>query len=478
MEVTGGVCRSVRSTDLPVVESVPLHPGRRPPIFSTPLPPTSSSSPSRTPFSAPPSRLHTFTALPPSAISVLAPRRHPAAVSHLGNGPRHISIVTSTGFQKLTVDTYQAAVKTLRPDIAIPLADLTYGSDGGLGGVGSAAGSTAGVASVPYPAAKRAVRMAERSEDWLDHLYRDGVAETTGATLFAPTLPVPYATQWQYLNRVAELAAREGGPDGGCDGSAKPPIAGLAVYDVDLLPDIHADYADSLAPLPRLSLHPALTPHHVLRQVALGVDVLLLPAITDASEQGLAYTFAWPGGAGEDALPEAGHPRLPLAVDLTDPAHKAALTPLSPHCGGVEQSVDQPDDADVDAADSHGRACPSCAAHHRAYVHHLLDAHEMLAWTLLQLHNHHVVAAFFAGIRRTLAAEGPAGFRRRALRFQAVYEPDLPVGRATRPRARGYQVRVDGVVAARLNKPAWGRLQDVAAADVGETAVGDDEASA
>ncbi|KAL1891886.1 hypothetical protein Sste5346_007432 [Sporothrix stenoceras] len=426
------------------VENIPLHPGRVPPIYSTPTSDSSSSA------SSPTSRLHNFTALPPSSISVLAPRRHPAAASHLGNGPSHISIVTSTGFQKLTLNAYHAAIDNLRPDIAVPMADLTYGN-GTVTHMARASSPTpsttttssaAAYATVPHPSAKRAYRMAERTEDWLDQVYRDGVAENTGAALFAPTLPVPYATQWQYLNRLAELAGA-GDEDEDVSKNAKPTISGLAVYDVDLMPDLHADYADSLVPLPRLSLHPAVTPHQILRQVDLGIDVMLLPAVTDASEQGLSYTFSWEAtdeGSEEQqrvAQDESGA-RLPLAMDLTDPVFKTDTRPLRLGC-----------------------PCGACTAHHRAYIHHLLDAREMLAWTLLQIHNHHVMNELFAGVRKTLGEEGIAGFRRRARQFQMLYETDIPVGRATRPRLRGYQVKTEGVVEAPLNKPQWGRLEEV-----------------
>ncbi|KAL1906031.1 hypothetical protein Sste5344_008140 [Sporothrix stenoceras] len=373
-----------------------------------------------------------------------------SAASHLGNGPSHISIVTSTGFQKLTLNAYHAAIDNLRPDIAVPMADLTYGN-GTVTHMARASSPTpsttttssaAAYATVPHPSAKRAYRMAERTEDWLDQVYRDGVAENTGAALFAPTLPVPYATQWQYLNRLAELAGA-GDEDEDVSKNAKPTISGLAVYDVDLMPDLHADYADSLVPLPRLSLHPAVTPHQILRQVDLGIDVMLLPAVTDASEQGLSYTFSWEAtdeGSEEQqrvAQDESGA-RLPLAMDLTDPVFKTDTRPLRLGC-----------------------PCGACTAHHRAYIHHLLDAREMLAWTLLQIHNHHVMNELFAGVRKTLGEEGIAGFRRRARQFQMLYETDIPVGRATRPRLRGYQVKTEGVVEAPLNKPQWGRLEEV-----------------
>ena len=88
-----------------------------------------------------------------------------------------------------------------------------------------------------------------------------------------------------------------------------------------------------------------------------------------------------------------------------------------------------------------------------------LNAHEMLAWTLLQIHNHAVVSAFFAGVRASLAA-GPDVFERDCRAFHLRYEPDLPVGQGERPRARGYHYRSEGGDEGR-NRPAWGQLDAV-----------------
>ena len=46
--------------------------------------------------------------------------------------------------------------------------------------------------------------------------------------------------------------------------------------------------------------------------------------------------------------------------------------------------------------------CPACAEHTRAYVHHLLQAHEMTADVLLEAHNLYHIAAFFAAARRAI----------------------------------------------------------------------------
>ena len=100
-----------------------------------------------------------------------------------------------------------------------------------------------------------------------------------------------------------------------------------------------------------------------------------------------------------------------------------------------------------------GCPCYACTKHHRAYLHHLLGAREMLGWTLLQIHNHQVMSDFFAGIRSTIAAGG-ATFEENVQLFSRVYESELPKGTGERPRARGYHFKSEGGQP-RINQPAW-----------------------
>ncbi|XP_078441553.1 uncharacterized protein LOC144711427 isoform X2 [Wolffia australiana] len=50
-----------------------------------------------------------------------------------------------------------------------------------------------------------------------------------------------------------------------------------------------------------------------------------------------------------------------------------------------------------------GCVCFTCQKHTRAYIHHLLNVHEMLAQTLLEIHNTHHYLGFFRLIRRAIA---------------------------------------------------------------------------
>ena len=384
---------SPRLTGRTVVEKYPRALLRRPPIYEMPA----TGRP----------RLHAFTALPPEVVTILAPRRHPAATAKMGNNKDSISIYTATGVQQLATTEYNTAVTVLQPDIAVPMADLNYDT-------------------VP-PSSKRAVRLAERSEDWMNQLSTTLPPETlreAHVSLFAPTLPVPHETQWQYLNTLSELSST---------------ISGLAIYDTAILPCL-VEYS-SLLPLPRLSLSPASTPHAVLSDVSLGVDLFILPFVNTASESGVALTFTFPPPPRKDAPHQLG-------VDLSQPEHTTAFTPLANGC-----------------------TCYACTSHHRAFLRHLLDAREMLAWTLLQIHNHATLQAFFQGIRATLA---DGTFEAAREEFGRVYEAELPAGQGVKPRQRGYHIKSRGGDD-KINQPAWGRLEERigGAADRDSVRVGD-----
>ncbi|KAJ9134717.1 Queuine tRNA-ribosyltransferase accessory subunit 2 [Coniochaeta hoffmannii] len=365
------------------IERSQANPTRTPPIYKTP------ATPSR------PRPLHNFTITPPSTLTVLAARRLPAVASPQGNSTAGISVFTSTGFQNLSTTDYQTAVSILKPDMAIPLADLTN--------------------TTSTPNSKRATRMADRTEDWLEQWFSSPQPPGPETAIFAPTLPIPYALQWEYLTRLSSDFASS--------------ISGLAVYSSDIIPDL-ANHPD-LAPKPRLSLDPPATPHHILRQIAIGADVFLLPFLNTISDSGVALTFSFPPPrpSPQTSAPSGGTSLLPLGKDLSDPSFAFSVAPLREGCG-----------------------CYTCTAHHAAYVHHLLSAREMLGWTLLQIHNHHTLSDFFSGVRASLAS---GTFAEDSARFQTAYEGEVPAGTGERPRARGYHFKSEGAGEPKRNKKAW-----------------------
>ncbi|KAI0009067.1 tRNA-guanine transglycosylase [Xylariaceae sp. FL0662B] len=334
--------------------------------------------------------LRDFTATPTSVVTVLGARRHPAVIAPMGNGQNYISMYTSTGFQALKNEDYCRATEILRPDITIPLADLTFGH--------------------ALPNAKRQLRMGERTEEWLTEFLKlvDFEDDASDPCIFAPLLPVSYPIQWGYLNCLDQDHAKQ--------------LSGLAVYDTDILTDLGEH--GSLTSLPRLSLDLIASPREILRQVRLGVDIFALPFINNTSDAGIALSFSFP------PYPPPSEGVHPLGVNMWSPEHQVSLEPLVKGC-----------------------KCYTCTKHHRAYLHHLLNAKEMLGWTLIQIHNHHVINDFFAGIRSALTAE-PSTFEEDCDNFYRVYELELPKGTGERPRARGYHFKTEAGQP-KINRAPW-----------------------
>lgn len=350
--------------------------------------------------------LHAFNAMPSHILTVLGARRHPAINSPVGNTKEAISIFTSTGFQTLTNADYHRAVDTVKPDIAIPLADMTYARSNAFPETKRRTTITS---------SKRQLRMVERTEDWLNEFFEleapleNDSNQANRPAVFAPLLPVSYATQWEYFNLLEQDLA--------------PKLSGLAVYDVDILPDL--ENHKSLIPLPRLSLDYTASPREVLRQIHLGIDLFTVSFLNGISDAGIALSFTFPPPPPD---PNSNNATLPLGINMWSPTHATSLDPLLPSC-----------------------PCYTCTHHHKAFLTHLLNAKEMLGWTLLQTHNYQVIADFFAGIRTSIAA---GNFEQDYDAFFLAYESELPAGTGTRPRARGYHFKSRGGDD-KINPPAW-----------------------
>jgi queuine tRNA-ribosyltransferase subunit QTRTD1 len=333
----------------------------------------------------------------------------------MGNTDGSISIFTSVGFQSLSNNSYIDYVQKLNPDMVVALGDVPHGA---------------------IPGTKRMNKMGDRTSQWLDALVSTFAEAAPGdkPAIFAPILPIDFHCQSEYLHHLADDIADS--------------ISGLAFYSSSLLADIPATTA--LSRLPRLSLDEPSSPHHILRQISLGMDLFTIPFLNSATDAGLALTFQFPtppSPTNTESTTPSPQPCFqslsspgpkPLAIDLSSPAHATALLPLLQSC-----------------------TCYACIAHSRAYITHLLSAKEMLGWVLLQIHNHATISSFFAAVRESIAQ---GTFEEDRKKFEEWYESELPKGMGERPRARGYHFKSEGPLQGkgegRRNKPAWGALGD------------------
>jgi queuine tRNA-ribosyltransferase accessory subunit len=309
-----------------------------------------------------------------------------------------IAVGTSVGFRSLKAEDYAEAVENLRPDIVVGLGDIPYGR---------ALGS------------KRIEKATDRSIEWLqDHVsLREVQGKTTAARprLFASLLPVSCANQQYYIDSLLQDVGKD--------------VHGLTFFSPSPLEDL----PDELSQLPRLAFTEPATPHDVLQHISLGLDIVTIPFVTAATDAGIALDFTFPAPSIPQVNGDAQYPRT-LGIDMWQPEHAACLEPLLPSC-----------------------KCYACTDFHRAYLQHLLNAKEMLAWVLLQIHNHHVIDLFFSGIRQSIH---DGTFEEEMKRFAKVYESQLPEKTGQGPRMRGYQYKSEGPGEAKRNPAPFQMLDD------------------
>lgn len=322
---------------------------------------------------------------------VLGPRRIPSIPCPASNTGSSLSILTSVGFGNLEVEDYIEAVRRIKPDVAIGIADIVIEGPGIVLGV------------------KRREKMVERTGAWMrafidnlgDEYGGDGSPEDRRIALFAPVLPVDVELQSQYLADLHEEPVWASA------------VTGLALYQSSSIEAIPPE----LSHLPRLALYNPSTPLAVLHNIQLGIDIFTLPFIAKSTDAGIAFNFTFPApspsskqspisSTSSNTAKTKG--KLPLAENLWHSSHATSRSPLSEIC-----------------------QCYACTHHHRAYIHHLLSAKEMLAWVLLQVHNHSIMDKFFEGVRNSISR---GIFENDVRRFTEVYEEEIVSSQGLGPR--------------------------------------------
>ncbi|KKY28112.1 putative trna-guanine transglycosylase family protein [Diplodia seriata] len=322
--------------------------------------------------------------------------------SSAANTNSTISIHTAVGFHALSSDYYASAAQKLRPDIIIGLGDIMHGH--------------------VKPSVKRMDRMGDRTTAWTKDIVagKSGLDKTKKGNsvynVFAPILPISKELQSWYLDALVDDEEQ-----------LRPHLSGLALYDVASL----ADIPEPLAALPRLALDNPASPQKLLHAVSLGMDLFTVPFVSQATDAGIVLDFDFPV---KSAPPAAGEDRRALGIDFWMPHHAADLSPLTPGC-----------------------ECYACTRHHRAYLQHLLVAKEMLGWVLIQVHNHHVMDLFFAGIRKSIEN---GTFEEDRAAFERVYVDQLPEKTGQGPRLRGYHFTSSGPSEPKKNPSAYRMLDE------------------
>jgi queuine tRNA-ribosyltransferase subunit QTRTD1 len=195
--------------------------------------------------------------------------------------------------------------------------------------------SIADIITVQTASAKRIEKSADRTHAWLrDTVGANNNDTTRPSATFASIPSIEKEQQSFYLADLIE--------------EFQPQLSGLTIYD----PAMANSIPKEISSFPRLCLSEPSSPHAILDAISLGVDLITVPFVTTFSEYGIAFSFAFVGR--KEVSGQS------VGVDLWSTDYVTDLSPLSAGC-----------------------ACYTCKRHHRAYIHHLLQAKEMLAWTLL-----------------------------------------------------------------------------------------------
>ncbi|EER41156.1 tRNA-guanine transglycosylase [Histoplasma capsulatum var. duboisii H88] len=342
------------------------------------------------------SALRKFICQREDLLLILGPRRVPPVPCPTPNSSNSVTILSSVGYRQLETEQYIEAIQKLQPDIAVGLSDLS---------------------SKP-PGVKRRERMVDRTHAWtrdaIDRLYDKQDEERSVSLFLAPLLPLDKEQQMLYIQELEDEMRQN--------------VAGFAVYDT------HSTSAipESMSALVRLSLSETKTPREILKEVSLGIDLSTVPFVGEASDAGIALDFVFPSLA-RDVETDV----RPLGIDMWTTTHAADMSPLSRSC-----------------------KCYTCQKFSRAYIRHLLHAKEMLSWTLLQIHNYHVLDNFYVAIRDSIAR---GTFDEDVAKFERAYEPELPRQSGQGPRLRGYQFK--GEAGAKPKNPkVYGRLDQITTA--------------
>lgn len=263
---------------------------------------------------------------------------------------------------------YRELAAGFKPDILVGLGDVPFGY---------------------YKVSHKKIdKITDRTAKWMSEHVKDravqGKEQGELGLLFAPLLPLSIDAQRYYVDCLVDDMLES--------------IHGLAVYSTVTLSNLPTQLQD----LSRLGLTEPKTPRALLHDIANGIDILTLPFLGAITDEGIALNFTFPPSTPAPSTPES------LGIDMWDKAHATDTSPLVQNC-----------------------TCYACINHHRAFLHHLLSAKEMLAWVLLQIHNYHTLDTFFAAIRNSIANET---FEQDMVSFERHYEPEFPEHKGRGPR--------------------------------------------
>uniref|UniRef100_UPI00358E00AD queuine tRNA-ribosyltransferase accessory subunit 2 isoform X1 n=2 Tax=Myxine glutinosa TaxID=7769 RepID=UPI00358E00AD len=318
------------------------------------------------------------------------------------NGHKFVSVWATGGRVQLTTARFLSLIEAMRPDCYVAMADIlsdhksikpkflqpgdherTNVADpvqtgesvvDGLASVTIADNKVNGLSKAStlesQPTTQQTRRAQDRTLQFLDECLalqaRSQALRDT--SILAPVLGAGMASD--VIMFVRKLAIK--------------PISGFALLGRQSWPDELLTAVVTELPYDKLRMVCGIgEPSAVLDCVRRGVDLFDGHYPQLATACGYALTFYYPGLTAEPAqeVSTSEGDFSTYGINLNDKRYHSDFRPLVPGC-----------------------TCCACQAHSRAYLHHLMCAHELLASTLLASHNVHHYMGFFAAIRKALAS--------------------------------------------------------------------------
>ncbi|GAQ82287.1 Queuine/other tRNA-ribosyltransferase [Klebsormidium nitens] len=321
------------------------------------------------------------------------------AMNFEGGGPAsatYASFDTPSGRRQVTPEAYADIIDALRPDIFVPLADDIPSTSG----------------------RKRVKQSVDRSLSWLDECIE---RNKQGIPIFGSVQGG--SNLYERPRSAEETAVRD---------VAGFHLGGFGLGEsFDERPTLLAAAIDKLPPSKPRHVSGLSVPEEILQGVAAGVDLFDSAYPLSLTLAGLAMTFpvshespevGSADGIGSSGATEGEGPALGAdcsKLNLLSLALREDPRPLLPGC-----------------------QCYTCRNHTRAYLHHLLNAHEMLAQVLLEIHNTHHYTRFFRAIRQSIIEDRFDRFRQAFVDRCRTTQIDV---KPMAPKPSGRTSRIDGV---------------------------------
>jgi len=278
-------------------------------------------------------------------------------------GYRGPTLVTPGGYRQVTPKEYMECIDALKPDLFVTLPD-----------------------EMPnYTNSKKIKLSVDRTLEWFDDCCRERAAGVgaKGCMLAPVAGGVDPGERARAAQAVSLRREAQGFSIVGL-GLGEPPEsrAGLIKAALDHLP------AQKLRHVSGLGM-----PEEILEAIELGVDILDSSYPVTLTNCGYAMTFP------VDMLAEnSDFSKLDSTddtkINVRSAEYRKDKLPLVPGC-----------------------PCLTCSRHNRAYVHHLLNTHEMLAHALLDIHNNYHFLQFVKHIRASIMQDKFADYKQKTVQY-------------------------------------------------------------